>query len=61
MRVFERLRGRTRKGTNIERKLFETIADGLLRSLENGTAAPGLAEPEDTCGPCCSAKEPAHR
>lgn len=57
MRIFERLRGRGRSDSAIERKLFEAIADGLLRKLDDGTSPPVLARSEGHCCSCCSAEE----
>ncbi len=57
MRIFERLRGRSRSDSAIERKLFEAITDGLLRNLEDGTSPPVLARSEAHCCSCCSAEE----
>ena len=57
MRIFERLRGRSRSDSAIERKLFEAITDGLLGKLEDGTSAPVLVRSEAHCCSCCSAEE----
>ena len=57
MRIFERLRGRSRSDSAIERKLFEAITDDLLRKLENGTSPTVLARSEAHCCSCCSAEE----
>ena len=59
MRIFERLRGRGRSDSAIERKLFEVIADDLLRKLEDGTLPPVPARSETHCCSCCSAEEKA--
>ena len=55
MRIFERLRGRNRSDSAIERKLFEAITDGLLLKLED--SPPALARSEAHCCSCCSAEE----
>lgn len=57
MRIFERLRGRNRSNSAIERKLFEAITDGLLLKLGDGTSPPALARSEAHCCSCCSAEE----
>jgi hypothetical protein len=60
MRIFERLRGRSRNDSAIERKLFEAITDDLLRKLEAGTSPPVLARSEAAhCCSCCSVEEKA--
>jgi len=38
MRIFERLPGRSRSESTIERKLFEAVTDDLLRKLEDETS-----------------------
>ena len=60
MRIFERLRGRDRSESNIERKLFETITGDLLRRVEDGTEVTVLPESKSTCCSCCSAEAEAH-
>lgn len=57
MRIFERLRRRSRCDSAIERKLFEAITDSLLRKLEDGTPPAALARSEAHCCSCCSAEE----
>lgn len=59
MRIFERLRGLDRSASNIERKLFETIAGDLLRRIEDGTEVTVLPESKSNCCSCCSADEKA--
>ena len=49
MRIFERLRGRSRSDSAIERKLFETVTDDLLRKLEG--APQSLPLPAAGCVP----------
>ena len=53
MRIFERLRGRSR----IQRKLFEAVIDDLLRKLEGETPIPVFNESSANCCSCCSAEE----
>ena len=60
MRIFERLRGRDRSESNIERKLFETTISDLLRRIEDGTEVTVLSESKSTCCSCCSAEAEAH-
>lgn len=55
MRIFERLRGRDRSESGIERKLVEAIAGDLLRRIEDQTEATVLPDNESTCCSCCSA------
>ena len=57
MRIFERLRGRSRSESALERKLFETIPDDLLRKLEDETSTPDFTENKANCCSCCSAEE----
>jgi predicted NBD/HSP70 family sugar kinase len=59
MRIFERLRGRSRSDSAIERKLFEAITDDLLQKLEDETSVPVLTESKANCCSCCSAEEEA--
>ena len=37
MRIFERLRGRDRGESNVERKLLETVTGDLIRRIEDET------------------------
>jgi hypothetical protein len=61
MRIFERLRGRSRNDRAIKRELFKAIADDLVRKFEDGTSAPVFTSGEAHCCSCCSAEEkPAH-
>jgi RNase P subunit RPR2 len=55
MRIFERLRGRERAESNIERKPVETIAVELLRRAEDQTDLTVLPEIKSTCCSGCSA------
>ena len=57
MRIFERLRGRSRSESAIERKLFEAVTDDLLRKLEDETSIPVFVESKASCCSCCSAEE----
>jgi hypothetical protein len=54
MRIFERLRRRSRRDRVIERKLFEAITDDILRKLEDGTSI--LIFPESKAA-CCPVEE----
>jgi hypothetical protein len=58
MRIFERLRGRSRSESAIERKLFAAITDDLLRKLEDETSVL-VPESKANCCSCCSAEEKA--
>ena len=44
MRMFERLRGRDRCESNVERKLLETITGDLIRRIEDVTEVTVLPE-----------------
>ena len=57
MRIFERLRERSRSDSVIERKLFEAITDDLLRKLEDRTSVPVITDNQAHCCSCCSAEE----
>ena len=61
MRIFERLRGKSRSDSAIERKLFKIIADDLVRKLEDGTSVPVFAGDPAHCCSCCSAEEKSIR
>jgi hypothetical protein len=52
MRIFERLRGRDR---HIERKLVETVAEDLLRRIDDETPVTVVPESKPTCCSCCAA------
>ncbi len=54
MRIFERLRRRSRRDRVIERKLFEAITDDILRKLEDRTSI--LIFPESKAA-CCPVEE----
>lgn len=59
MRIFERLRGRDRDETNIERKLIDTVTTELLRDLEEGIEVAALSFAtgnKQACCSCCSAE-----
>ena len=49
MRIFERLRGRSRSESAIERKLFEAVTDDLLRKLEDETSIPVFSKSKADC------------
>ncbi len=55
MRIFERLRGRSRSNSAIKRKLFEAITSDLLQKLEDETPIPAFIESKAGCCSCCSA------
>lgn len=57
MRIFERLRGRSRSESAIERRLFEAVTGGPLRKLEDETSMPVFTESNANCCSCCSAEE----
>ena len=57
MRIFERLRGRSRSESDIERRLFEAVTGDLLRKLEDETSIPVFTESKAHCCSCCSAEE----
>lgn len=57
MRIFERLRGRDRTESGIERRLVETIATDLLRRIDDETPVTVLSENKSTCGSCSSESE----
>jgi hypothetical protein len=59
MRIFERLRGRSRSDSALERKLFEAITDNLLLKLEGETPVPVFTGSKANCCSCCSAEEKA--
>jgi hypothetical protein len=59
MRIFERLRGRSRNESAIERRLFEAVTGGLLRKLEDETSIPVFTESNAHCCSCCSVEEKA--
>jgi hypothetical protein len=56
MRIFERLRGRSRSERAIERRLFEAVTGDLLRKLEDETPIPVFTESKASCCSCCSAE-----
>jgi hypothetical protein len=57
MRIFERLRGRSRRESAIERRIFEAVTDDLLRKLEDETSIPVFVGSKAACCSCCSADE----
>lgn len=61
MRIFERLRGRSRSESAIERKLFDAVTDDLLRKLEDETSIPAFSERNADYCSCCSAEQKASR
>jgi hypothetical protein len=56
MRIFERLRGRDRNESGIERRLVEAVATDLLRRIDDETPVTVLPESKSTCRSCCSAE-----
>jgi hypothetical protein len=63
MRIFERLRGRSRSDSAIERKLLEAVTGDLLRRFEDDTPddTPIRSEGKANCCSCCSAEEATAR
>ena len=59
MRIFERLRGRSRSESAIERELLEAVTDDLLRKLEDETSIPVFTGSKASCCSCCSVDEKA--
>ncbi len=59
MRIFERLRGRDRTESGIERRPVETIAIDLLRRIDDETPVTVLPENKSTCGSCRSVEPKA--
>jgi len=57
MRIFERLRGRDRSESGIERKLVESMAGDLLRRIEDPTEGTVSPDNKSTCCSCCSGDE----
>jgi hypothetical protein len=56
MRIFERLRGRDRNESGIERKLVETVVTDLLRRIEDEVPATVVTGAKPNCCSCCSAQ-----
>jgi hypothetical protein len=61
MRIFERLRGRSRSDSAIERRLLEAVTGDPLRNLEDETSIPVFTENKAHCCSCCSAEAEAPR
>ncbi|ANW00373.1 hypothetical protein [Bradyrhizobium icense] len=57
MRIFERLRRRSRSNAAIVRKLFEAITGDLLRKLEGETTAPAFTENKANAVPAAQPKK----
>lgn len=55
MRIFERLRGKDRSHSGIERKLVETVVTDLLRQIDDESPTTVLADPKPHCCSCCPA------
>ncbi|WP_076861502.1 hypothetical protein [Bradyrhizobium mercantei] len=56
MRIFERLRGKGRNDSGIERRLAETVVTDPLRRIDDEVAATILAGAKPNCCTCCSAE-----
>lgn len=56
MRVVDRLRGRARSKA-VERKLFETIAAGLLKEMAEEESSSVSGPGNNGCCSCCSADD----
>jgi hypothetical protein len=55
MRIFERLRGRDRSHSGIERKLVETVVTDRLRRIDDGIPVTVVSESQAAdCCSCCS-------
>lgn len=54
MRIFERLRGKNRDHSSIERKLVETVVADLLRGIDDETSVTVVADAKPNCCTCCS-------
>ena len=59
MRIFERLRGRDRNESGIERKLVKTIPTDLLHRIDDETPVTVPLESKSTCRSCHSAEPKA--
>lgn len=56
MRIFERLRGKDRSGSGIERRLVESIVNNLLSRIEDEDLGTVVADAKPNCCSCCSAE-----
>lgn len=56
MRIFQRLRGRDRGENGIERKLVKTIAEDLLRRIDDEDRVTAPLQAKSSCCTCCSAE-----
>ncbi|PDT75867.1 hypothetical protein [Bradyrhizobium sp. C9] len=56
MRIFERLRGKGRNDSGIERRLVETVVTDLLRHVDDEVPATILTGAKPNCCTCCSAE-----
>lgn len=56
MRIFERLRGKDRNESSIERRLVETIFTDILGRIEDEDLATVLPDAKPNCCSCCSAE-----
>lgn len=57
MRIFERLRGRNRSESGIERKPVEAMLAELLRRIDDQTPVMVVPGSKSTCCSCCSADD----
>jgi hypothetical protein len=55
IQIFERLRGRDRGESGVERKLVEIIAEDLLRRIDDEGPVTAAPESKSSCCSCCSA------
>jgi len=56
MRIFERLRGKDRNESGIERNLVESILGDVLHRLDEEGPKAAANEPKQNCCTCCSAQ-----
>ena len=56
MRIFERLRGKDRNDSGIERKLAETVLADLLHRIDDEAPGTVVAGAKPNCCSCCSAE-----
>lgn len=54
MRIFERLCGKDRDHSGIERKLVETVVTDLIRRIDDETPVTVVANAKPNCCACCS-------
>ena len=56
MRIFERLRGKDRNDSGIERKLVDAVLAGLLHRFDEGRPQSVADDSKPNCCTCCSAE-----